>query len=245
MAEEFNALISNHTWDLIPFDANKNVVRSKWIYKTKYLADGSVDNYKARLVAQGFNQQAGIDFTETFSPVVKPTTIRLVLTLAVSFGWPIRQLDVKNVFLHGHLTKEVYMCQPPGFVHPQFPHHLCRLRKAIYGLKQAPRARFHRFSSFLLSHGFGCSRSNNSLFIFRRQSDIIYLLLYVDDIIVTRNSPNLVSHFLSLLAKCFAMKDLGDLHFFGHSCDSDSFWGYFFPSISIYLIYFFVFTSIR
>ncbi|CAH9137975.1 unnamed protein product [Cuscuta epithymum] len=214
MAEEFNALISNHTWDLVPFDAKKNVVGSKWIYKTKYLADGSVERYKARLVAQGFNQQAGIDFTETFSPVVKPTTVRLVLTLAVSFNWPIRQLDVKNAFLHGNLTEEVYMRQPPGFVHPQFPHHLCRLRKAIYGLKQAPRAWFHRFSSFLLSHGFTCSRSDTSLFIFRRNSDIIYLLLYVDDIIVTGNSLNLVNHFLSLLNKCFAMKDLGDLHFF-------------------------------
>ncbi|CAH9127317.1 unnamed protein product [Cuscuta epithymum] len=190
------------------------VVGSKWIYKTKYLSDGSVDRYKARLVAQGFKQQVGIDFTETFSPVVKPTTVRLVLSLAVSFGWPVRQLDVKNAFLHGHLTEEVYMRQPPGFVHPQFPTHLCRLRKAIYGLKQAPRSWLHRFSSFLLSHGFVCSRSDNSLFIFRRHSDVIYLLLYVDDIIVTGNSITLVSHFLSLLAKCFAMKDLGELHFF-------------------------------
>ncbi|CAH9094843.1 unnamed protein product [Cuscuta epithymum] len=214
MAEEFNALISNHTWDLVPFDASKNVVGSKWIYKTKYLSDGSVDRYKARLVAQGFKQQAGIDFTETFSPVVKPTTVRLVLSLAVSFGWPVRQLDVKNAFLHGNLTEEVYMRQPAGFVHPQFPTHLCRLRKAIYGLKQAPRAWFYRFSSFLLSHGFVCSRSDNSLFIFRRHSDVIYLLLYVDDIIVTGNNSTLVIHFLSLLAKCFAMKDLGDLHFF-------------------------------
>ncbi|CAH9073755.1 unnamed protein product [Cuscuta epithymum] len=175
--------------------------------------NGSVERYKARLVAQGLNQQACIDFTETFSPVVKPTTVRLVLTLVVSFDWPIRQLDVKNVFLHGNLTEEVYMRQPPGFVHPQFPHHLCRLRKAIYGLKQAPCAWFHRFNSFLLSHGFACSRSDNSLFIFRRNSGIIYLLLYVDDIIVTCNSLKLVNHFLSLLNKCFSMKDLGDLHF--------------------------------
>ncbi|CAH9138461.1 unnamed protein product [Cuscuta epithymum] len=104
--------------------------------------------------------------------------------------------------------------QPPGFVHSQFPHHLCRIRKAIYDLKQAPRVWFHRFSSFLLSHGFVCSRSDNSLFIFRRNSDIIYLLLYVDDIIVTGNYPKIVTRFLSLLAKCFAMKNLGDLRFF-------------------------------
>ncbi|CAH9076868.1 unnamed protein product, partial [Cuscuta europaea] len=118
MAEEFNALIANKTWDLVPFDSSKNLVGSKWIYKTKYRSDGSIERHKARLVAQGFKQQAGVDFSETFSPVVKPTTVHIVLTLAVSFNWPIRQLDVKNTFLHGHLTEEVYMRQPPGFVHP-------------------------------------------------------------------------------------------------------------------------------
>ncbi|CAH9096026.1 unnamed protein product [Cuscuta epithymum] len=140
MDDEFNALINNNTWELVPFDRTKNIVGCKWIYKTKYHSDGSIERHKARLVAQGFNQQAGIDFSDTFSHVVKPTTVRIVLTLAVSFGWAIRQLDVKNAFLHGHLTEVVYMRQPRGFVHPQFPNHICRLRKAIYGLKQAPRA---------------------------------------------------------------------------------------------------------
>ncbi|CAH9129275.1 unnamed protein product [Cuscuta epithymum] len=157
MAEEFNALITNNTWDLVPFDSTKNVVGSKWIYKTKFHSDGSIERHKARLVAQGFNQQAGIDFSETFSPVIKPTTVRIVLTLAVSFGWVMRKLDVKNAFLHGQLTEEVYMREPRGFVHPLYPDHVCRLRKAIYGFKQAPRAWFHRFSSFLLSHNFLCS----------------------------------------------------------------------------------------
>ncbi|CAH9136574.1 unnamed protein product, partial [Cuscuta epithymum] len=214
MAEEFNALIDNHTWDLVPFNSRNNVVGSKWIYKTKFNSDGSVERHKARLVAQGFTQQAGVDFSETFSPVVKPTTVRIVLSLAVSFGWMMRQLDVKNAFLHGNLTEEVYMRQPPGFVHPQFPHHICRLRKAIYGLKQAPRAWFYRFSSFLLTHGFVCSKSDNSLFIFRQGSTILYLLLYVDDIIITGNSPSFINTFISCLGRYFAMKDLGDLHFF-------------------------------
>ncbi|CAH9134787.1 unnamed protein product [Cuscuta epithymum] len=127
MAEEFNALIFNNTWDLVPFDNTKNVVGSKWIYKTKYNSDGSIERHKARLVAQGFNQQAGVDFSETFSPVIKPSTVGIILTLAISFGWVIRQLDVKNAFLHGHLTEEVYMHQPRGFIHPLFTHHLCRL----------------------------------------------------------------------------------------------------------------------
>lgn len=214
MADEFNALINNRTWDLVPFDNSKNIVGCKWIYKTKFHSDGSVERHKARLVAQGFNQQAGIDFSETFSPVIKPTTVRVVLTLAVSFGWVIPQLDVKNAFLHGHLTKEVYMRQPRGFIHPQFPNHICHLRKAIYGLKQAPRAWFHRFSSFLLQQGFCCSKSDNSLFIYRHNTSIIYLLLYVDDIIITGNSTSTITKFISIISNHFAMKDLGDLHYF-------------------------------
>ncbi|CAH9112989.1 unnamed protein product [Cuscuta epithymum] len=158
MTDEFNALITNHARDFVPSDKTKNVVGCKWIYKTKYRSDGSVERHKARLVAQGFNQQDGVDFSETFSPVVKPTIVRLVLSVVVSLGWTIRQLDVKNVFLHGQLTEKVYMCQPPSSIHPTYPSHICHLRKALYGLKQAPRAWFHRFSGFLLSYGFSQSQ---------------------------------------------------------------------------------------
>ncbi|CAH9084965.1 unnamed protein product [Cuscuta europaea] len=214
MADEFNALINNNTWDLVPFDNSKNIVGCKWIYKTKYHSDGSLERHKARLVAQGFNQQAGIDFSETFSPVVKPTTVRIVLTVAISFGWGIRQLDVKNAFLHGNLTEEVYMRQPRGFIHPHIPNHICRLRKAIYCLKQVPRAWFHRFSSFLLQHNFSCSKSDNSLFIYHQKNTITYLLLYVDDIIITGNSESSGTQFISIISKHFAMKDLGNLHYF-------------------------------
>ncbi|CAH9074032.1 unnamed protein product [Cuscuta epithymum] len=111
------------------------------------------------------------------------------------------------------MTEEVYMRQPPGFIHPQFPNHVCHLRKAIYGLKQAPRAWLYRFSSFLLSRGFICSKSDNSLFIYRHGSSVFYLLLYVDDIIITGNSPSFIYSFISCLGRYFAMKDLGDLHF--------------------------------
>jgi hypothetical protein len=127
-----------------------NVTGSRWVFKTKLKSDGSIERFKARLVAKGYNQQEGIDFTETFSPVIKLTTIRLVLSLAIIHGWPIRQLDVKNAFLHGHLKEVVYIEQPPSFPNLTSPTHICRLRKVIYGLKQAPRAWFDRFSSFLL-----------------------------------------------------------------------------------------------
>ncbi|CAH9142317.1 unnamed protein product [Cuscuta epithymum] len=245
MADEFNALLSNQTWDLVPWDGLKNVVGCKWVYKTKYNSDGTVERHKARLVAQGFKQQAGVDFAETFSLVVKPTTVRLVLSIAVSLGWCIRQLDVKNAFLHGHLTEEVYMRQPPGFVHPTFPHHVCRLKKALYGLKQAPRAWFHRFSGFLLSHGFSQIKSDSSMFVFRQHSQVVYILLYVDDILVTGSSLPRVRSIIQSLSTQFAMKDLGDIHFFLGFQTRRTSQGLFISQRNIFQIYYVDFIFIR
>ena len=117
-----------------------NVVGCKWVYKAKLNLDGSLERLKARLVAKGFNQVDGVDFSETFSPVVKLASIRLSLTIAIVKGWEIHQLDVKNAFLHGHLSQPVYMQQPPGYVDLKLPTHVCQLSCALYGLKQAPRA---------------------------------------------------------------------------------------------------------
>ncbi|RVW14812.1 Retrovirus-related Pol polyprotein from transposon RE1 [Vitis vinifera] len=138
MSAEFDALLRNGTWDLVPSHPTQNLVGCKWIFRTKYLPNGSIDRYKARLVAKGFHQRPDIDYSETFSPVIKPTTVHLVLSLAVSQGWSLRQLDVNNAFLQGTLTEDVFMSQPPGFIDRDHPHHVCKLRKAIYGLKQAP-----------------------------------------------------------------------------------------------------------
>lgn len=147
--------------------------------------------------------------------MVKPSTIHLVLALAFSSGWDICQLDIKNAFLHGYLEEEIYMRQPPGFVHPTFPDHVCHLHKSLFGLKQAPEAWFTRFSTFLLSNHFTSSDADTSLFIYRRDSHIILLfLLYVDDIILTGTSPSLLRHFIDILSKEFTMKDLGPLYFF-------------------------------
>ncbi|KAL9272509.1 Retrovirus-related Pol polyprotein from transposon RE1-like protein [Drosera capensis] len=162
----------------------------------------------------GNHQREGLDFQETFCPVVKPTTVRLVLSLAVSFQWIVRQLDVKNAFLHGHLTEEVYMRQPSGFIHLIHFSHVCRLHKALYGLRQAPRAWFHCFSSFLLRSGFTQAKSDSSMFVYHRHSQVIILVLYVDDIVVTGTSHTLLSSFISVLSSEFAMKDLGDIHYF-------------------------------
>ena len=118
---------------------NRKAIGSKWVFKIKKNPNGSIIKYKARLVAKGFHQSAGFDFNATFSLVVKPTTIRIVLTVALYHGWKIRQLDINDAFLNRDL-KEVYMIHPPGFEDPKAPHLVCKLQKALYGLKQAPRA---------------------------------------------------------------------------------------------------------
>ncbi|KAI3509252.1 hypothetical protein L1887_24388 [Cichorium endivia] len=223
MQDEFNALIANGTWELVPRPPGANVVRSMWLFKKKLKADGSLDRYKARLVANGKSQRPGIDYDETFSPVVKPATIRTVLSIAISSKWPIHQLDVKNAFLHGHLHETVFMHQPPGFRDPQHPDYVCHLKKSLYGLKQAPRAWFHRFADFITCIGFIHSKTDSSLFIFRRGQATAYLLLYVDDIILTASSDDLLRRTVTMLSSEFAMTDLGALSYFlGISASRDS-----------------------
>ena len=207
-------LQSNRIWILVPRLANTNIVGSKWVFRTKYLSDGSIERLKARLVVKGYTQVPGLDYTDTFSPVIKATTVRVVLSLVVTNKWPLRQLDVKNVFLNGHLTEHVYMEQPPGYIDSRFPNHVCQLKEALYGLKQAPRAWFQHFSSFLHQLGFYCSCADTSFFVFHKHSDMIYLLLYVDDIILTGNNSSLLENFTCRLNSEFATKDLGSLSYF-------------------------------
>uniref|UniRef100_A0A2N9HWY9 Reverse transcriptase Ty1/copia-type domain-containing protein n=1 Tax=Fagus sylvatica TaxID=28930 RepID=A0A2N9HWY9_FAGSY len=182
MASEFAALQRQHTWQLVPPSSDQNVVGCRWVYKIKRNSDGSVSRYKARLVAKGFHQQAGVDFAETFSPVVKPPTVRIILSLAAQNQWSLRQLDVSNAFLHGLLKETVFMAQPLGFV--------------------------NSFTSF------SPSVADASLFILSHKSVTIYLLLYVDDIIITGNNSSAVSNIISQLSAVFELKDLGPLRYF-------------------------------
>jgi histone deacetylase 1/2 len=210
MDEEFDALMQNKTWRLVPPHQGNNIIDCRWVYKVKHKANGSIDRYKARLVAKGFKQRYGIDNEDTFSPVVKTETVRLVLALAVSGGWSLRQLDVKNVFLHGVLEEEVYMRQPPGHEDKSKPTYICKLDKALYELKQAPQA----WSSKLVSLGFPASKSDTSLFIYQKSNTTIYMLIYVDDIIVATSSQAATDALLKDLRQEFALKDLGDLSYF-------------------------------
>jgi hypothetical protein len=155
-----------------------------------------------------------VDFGETFTPVVKPATIRAVLTLAASRGWSTKQLDVSNAFLHGRLKEHVLCQQPTGFVDSTQPDAVCLLDKSLYGLRQAPRAWFERFAAFVIKLGFTATRSDSSLFVLRRGRDIAYLLLYVDDIVLTGSTPGLLQHIIGRLRDEFAVKDMGELRFF-------------------------------
>jgi hypothetical protein len=199
---------------LVPRPPGSNVVTGKWIWTHKRRTDGTLERYKDRWVLRGFTQRPGVDYDETFSPVVKPATVRIVLSLALARSWPVPQLDVKNAFLHGLLTETVYCSQPAGFVDSSCPDMVCRLNRSLYGLKQAPRAWNHRFAAFLLTLGFVEAKSDTSLFIYHHGADTAYLLLYVDDIVLTASSEPLIRRIITALQQKFAMKDLGVLHHF-------------------------------
>lgn len=193
--------------------ANRKAIGCKWGYRIKENSDGSINKYKARLVAKGFHQQYGFDFTETFSPVVKPVTIRIILTLALTYRWSIQQIDINNAFLHGFLHEEIYMVQPPGF-EASDKSLVCKLNRALYGLKQAPRAWYERLTSVLIQFGFKSSRCDPSLFTYTQAGNLLYVLVYVDDIIVTGSSSSLISSLIHKLNATFALKELGELDYF-------------------------------
>jgi hypothetical protein len=190
------------------------IINGKWILRNKLNPDGTLERRKACWVVRGDTQLPGVNFDQTFSPIVKPATIRIVLTLSASHGWPVHQLDVKNAFLHGELRETVYCRQPTGFVDPEHPDYVCLLSKSLYGLRQAPRAWYSSFAAHLRSLGFTPTGSDTSLFILRRGSEIAWLLLYVDDIVLTASSSALSQQIVGDLSAAFAMKDLGPLHYF-------------------------------
>jgi hypothetical protein len=164
MDDEYSALMRNKTWQLVPSQPGRNLIDCKWVYKIKYKVDGSIDRYKAHIVAKGFKQHLSIDYDDTFNPVVKPAIIHLILSLATSQDWDLRQVDVKNVFLHSIMEDEVYMKQPLGFSSSEFLSYHCKMDKALYGLKHAPHAWYSRLSDKLQSLGFSPSKANVSLF---------------------------------------------------------------------------------
>lgn len=213
MQADYKALMDNNTWSLVPLPPHRKAIGCKWIFRVKENPDGSVNKYKARLVAKGFLQTPGFDFTETFSPVIKPVTIRIILTLAVTFHWTVQQIDINNAFLNGLLQEEVYMTQPSGFESSDKTL-VCKLHKALYGLKQAPRAWYERLTHTLLQMGFVKSKCDPSLLVHHQNGACTYVLVYVDDILITGSTPHLIKDLIGKLNIKFALKQLGEVDYF-------------------------------
>ncbi|PKU63435.1 Retrovirus-related Pol polyprotein from transposon TNT 1-94 [Dendrobium catenatum] len=214
MADEFYALQRQGTWDLVPLPPNTSPLGSKWTFRTKYNSDGTVARFKARLVAQGNTQQYGVNYLETFSPVAKFTTIRTFLTIAIHFNWPVHQIDITNAFLHGNLNETIFMKQPKGFEDDNQPNYVCKLNKTIYGLKQSPRMWFHMLSTHLQSIGFVAGKADSSMFIFSKDDVQLFMVIYVDDILLTGNKNEMITSTITQLKTKFDMKHLGLAHSF-------------------------------
>ncbi|KAJ7969877.1 Retrovirus-related Pol polyprotein from transposon TNT 1-94 [Quillaja saponaria] len=167
----------------------KRAVGCKWVFTIKKKANGTIERYKARLVARGFTQTYGVDYQETFAHVAKMNSIRVLISCAVNLGWDLQQLDVKNAFLHGDLAEEVYMEIPPGFSCQKTEGKVCKLKKSLYGLKQSPRAWFDRFRKAMLSFGYQQSNADHTMFVKHCYGRITILIVYVDDIVVTGDNP--------------------------------------------------------
>lgn len=211
--EEMRALEKNRTWETVDLPKGKKVVGCRWVFTTKYKSDGSLERYKARLVAKGFTQTYGIDYQETFAPVAKLNTVRVLLSLAANLDWPLQQLDVKNAFLNGELEEEVYNA-PPGF-EKFFGTKVCKLKKSLYGLKQSPRAWFGRFSQFIKSQGYTQGQADHTMFTkVSHGGKRTALIVYVDDIIITGDDLLEMNNLKKSLASEFETKDLGSLKYF-------------------------------
>jgi hypothetical protein len=182
MGEEYQSIVKNDVWDVVPRPKEKSIVSSKWIYKMKHATDGSIEKYKARFVARGFSQKEGIDYEETFSPVARYTSIGTILSLAAITKWKVLYMDVKTTFLNGEIKEEVYVEQPQGFEVHDRETHVCILNKDLYGLKQAPKAWYARINNFLTSLGFTKSSADPNLYFKVVDDGPVILLLYVDDL---------------------------------------------------------------
>lgn len=215
VTEEVQALVKNGTWEVTTIPKGKTTVGCKWIFTVKCNADGSINRYKARLVAKGFTQSYGVDYEETFAPVAKLNSVRVLLSLAVNLDWPLHQLDIKNAFLNGELEEEVYMKIPPGLESPSNSNMVCRLRKSLYGLKQSPRAWFDRLTKVVKQDGFVQCQADHTMFVKHSvDGKIALFIVYVDDIVITGDDYDQINHLKNLLAKEFEVKDLGQLKYF-------------------------------
>ncbi|PNX67522.1 retrotransposon protein putative Ty1-copia sub-class, partial [Trifolium pratense] len=205
-----DSLESNKTWHLVDLPPGCKPIGCKWILKKKLKPDGTVDKYKARLVAKGFRQRENIDFFDTFSPVTRITSIRVLISIVAIYNLVVHQMDVKTAFLNGDLEEEIYMEQPEGFVVHGQETKVCKLEKSLYGLKQAPKQWHEKFDNLMVSNGFKLNESDKCIYYKSDNNICTMICLYVDDMLIFGSNLSAVNDVKSLLCNIFDMKDLGE-----------------------------------
>ena len=213
MRDEIQSMRHNGVWDLIELPEGQRPIGCKWVYKTKRDSKGKVEKFKARLVAKGFTQREGVDYEATFFPVSSKDSFRVIMALVAHFDMELHQMDVKTAFLNGDLNEEVYMIQPEGFVANDSGKLVCRLKKSIYGLKQVSRQWYLKFHSVVTSYGFVENKVDQCIYCKVSGRKFIFLILYVDDILLASSDLGLLHETKRMLSNNFDMKDLGKVSF--------------------------------
>ena len=206
---EIDSILQNHTWELVDLPPGIKLLGSKWIFKRKMKTDGTIDKYKARLVIKGYRQREGLDYFDTYSPVTRITSIRIILATATLRNLEVHQMDVKTAFLNGDLEEEIYMEQPEGCVAPGQEKKVCKLVKSLYGLKQAPKQWHKKFDDVMLSNGFKINECDKCVYVKNTDNGYVILCLYVDDIIIVGSNDRMVRSTKHMLNSRFDMKDMG------------------------------------
>uniref|UniRef100_A0A151UDE9 Copia protein n=1 Tax=Cajanus cajan TaxID=3821 RepID=A0A151UDE9_CAJCA len=214
MQEELNQFERNEVWDLVPLPSDFPIIGIKWAFRNMLDESGIIIRNKARLVAKGYNQEEGIDYDETFTPVARIEAIRLLLAYASIMNFKLYQMDVKSAFLNGFIQEEVYVEQPPGFVDFRYPNHVYKVKKALYGLKQAPRSWYDRLSKFLIENDYVRGKVDNTFFVKKFKNDTMYVQIYVDDIVFGSTNLSLCKEFAKTMQGEFEMSMMGELTFF-------------------------------
>nr|GEU75483.1 retrovirus-related Pol polyprotein from transposon TNT 1-94 [Tanacetum cinerariifolium] len=214
MQEELNQFVANGVWELVPQPKNRKIIGTKWVFRNKLDENGIVSRNKARLVAQGYNQQQGIDYDETYAPVARLESIRILLSYACGLDFKLFQMDVKSAFLKGFINEEVYVAQPLRFIDFKKPNHVYKFNKALYDLKQAPEAWYDRLKAFLIKHEYKMRMVKNTLFTKKKSSNLIIVQIYVDDIIFGLTCQDMCDEFAQIMHDGFEMSMMGELNFF-------------------------------
>nr|GEW43660.1 retrovirus-related Pol polyprotein from transposon TNT 1-94 [Tanacetum cinerariifolium] len=212
--EELNQFIANDVWELVTQPKNLTIIETKWVFRNKLEENSVVSQNEARLVAQGYNQQEGIDYDKIYAPVARLESIRILLAYACALDFKLFQMDVKSAFLNGFINEEVYVAQPPRFIDFEKPNHVYKLIKALYGLKQAPKAWYDRLKAFLINYKYKIKMVDNILFTKKKSSNLIIFQIYVDDIIFSSTCQDMCDEISKIMHDKFEMSMMGELNFF-------------------------------